>query len=52
MTEDYTPPRRVRTAFMIYSEHKREEVLEDRPGLKEEEILREIAKAWSHLDSD
>lgn len=52
MTEDYTPPRRVRTAFMIYSEHKREEVLEERPGAKEEEILREVAKAWSKLDSD
>ncbi len=33
MTEDYTPPRRIRTAFMIYSEHRREEIIEDNPGI-------------------
>ena len=52
MTEDYTPPRRVRTAFMIYSEHKKEEVLEEQPNIKEPELLREIARCWSHIDND
>jgi|LauGreDrversion4_2_1035121.scaffolds.fasta_scaffold3599944_1 hypothetical protein len=52
MTEDYTPPRRIRTAFMIYSEHRREEILEENPQISQEDLLREIAKSWAHLDND
>ena len=52
MTEDYTPPRRVRTAFMIYSEHKREEILEEKPRMEEDELLREVARHWARLDND
>jgi hypothetical protein len=54
VTEDYTPPRRQRTAFMIYSEHKREEVLEDHPHFvdNEEGLKRMIVRAWAHLDND
>lgn len=39
---------------MIYSEHKREEVLEDHPHLEgdEDAIKRQIVKAWAHLDND
>jgi hypothetical protein len=52
MTEDYTPPRRMRTAFMIYSEHKREEILEDSPQITTHQLEREIAKCWAHMDND
>lgn len=52
MTEDYTPPRRMRTAFMIYTDHKKEEILEDNPNISETQLLREVTKAWAHLDND
>lgn len=52
MTEDYTPPRRMRTAYMIYGEHKREEILEQEPNIGLNELTREIAKCWAHLDND
>jgi hypothetical protein len=52
MTEDYTPPKRSKTAFMIYAEHKREEILEEKPNATMTELTREIARCWACLDND
>ena len=52
MTEDYTPPKRSKTPYMIYAEQKREEILDDKPNATLTEITREIARCWACLDND
>ena len=52
MTEDYTPPKRSKTPYMIYAEQKREEILDDKPNALMTEITREIARCWACLDND
>ncbi|CDW82148.1 UNKNOWN [Stylonychia lemnae] len=52
MTEDYTPPNRTKSAYQIFTEHKREEILEDNPNISLNDLTREIAKSWAKLDND
>lgn len=52
MTEDYTPPKRSKTPYMLFAEQKREEVLDERPEATLTEITREIARSWAVLDND
>eukprot|EP00347_Sterkiella_histriomuscorum_P018014 403347115 len=52
MTEDYTPPNRTKSAYQIFTEHKREELLEEKPNMTLNELTREIAKHWARLDND
>lgn len=52
MTEDYTPPKRSKTPFMIYAEQKREEILDEKPNVSLPELTREIARCWACLDND
>ena len=52
ITEDYTPPKRTKTAYMIYADHKREELLEENQNISLDELTREIARCWAKLDND
>jgi hypothetical protein len=45
-------PKKARSAYLIFSAEKREEVKEENPDMKSSEIMSELGRLWKELDDD
>jgi hypothetical protein len=52
LTDEFTPPKRNKSAYAIFTEHKREEILENNPNIGLNDLTRQIARSWACLSKD
>mgnify|MGYP000858041294 CR=1 FL=1 len=50
--KDPNAPKRALSAFLFFSSDKRQEVIDNNPGIKFVDITREISKLWGEIDAN